>query len=193
MKLNKVNTGMRWRGIVAGSVLVVALLAVGIAGFARNSARDRESLEAAFIYQFTQYVEWPSESFESTNDHFGIGVVGDAELYERLVDVVANKQVGNRPLDTFYVDHPSELPSAQIVYIGSEVVPEVTASDSWPQPSALTVSGAEGFTRAGGIIRIYEQDQRLRIEINIDAAERSQLKISSKLLGLATVVRDEAQ
>ena len=57
--------------------------------------------------------------------------------------------------------------------------------------AVLTVGDSSDFTKNGGMIRLYPQASKLRIEVNIDAAERANLKISSKLLGVATVVHDD--
>lgn len=174
-------------------VIVCALVLSSVPnGFARSTSQDRENLEAAFIYQFTRYVEWPPETFQETNDRFEIVVVGDRKLYDALVKVVSGKNVDDRPFETRFTVEPRELPFGHIVYFGEEVVERSEVDPAWPSNAALTVSAAERFTREGGVVRIYEKDSRLRIEINIDAAERSQLKISSKLLGLANVVRDES-
>ena len=54
----------------------------------------------------------------------------------------------------------------------------------------LTISDTDSFTKEGGVIRLYQQASKLRIEINVDAAERAKLKISSKLLSLGRIVRD---
>ena len=54
----------------------------------------------------------------------------------------------------------------------------------------LTVSDGKGFSQAGGIIELYVEGGRMRFAINVDAAERSGLRLSSRLLGLAKVVRD---
>ena len=56
--------------------------------------------------------------------------------------------------------------------------------------STLTVGEAAGFGARGGIINLTRQQNKLRFEVNLDAAARTHLKISSKLLSLATIVRD---
>jgi hypothetical protein len=53
----------------------------------------------------------------------------------------------------------------------------------------LTVGDTEGFTEAGGMINLTIVDQRVHFEINPDAARRAGMKISSKLLSLAKIVK----
>ena len=55
----------------------------------------------------------------------------------------------------------------------------------------LTIGETEGFAQTGGVINFTLEENKVRFEINVDAAERSHLKISSKLLALAKVVKDE--
>ena len=58
------------------------------------------------------------------------------------------------------------------------------------RPGALTVGETEGFAQLGGVINLTLEDNRVHIEVNVDAAERARLKISSKLLNLAKIVRE---
>ncbi|PYV15768.1 MAG: hypothetical protein DMG21_14080 [Acidobacteria bacterium] len=57
--------------------------------------------------------------------------------------------------------------------------------------SALTVGESAGFAGLGGVINLTVEENKLRFEVNLDAAERAGLKISSKLLSLARIVRDQ--
>jgi len=52
----------------------------------------------------------------------------------------------------------------------------------------LSVSDIADFTRAGGMIDLVEVEQRIRFNINLSAARRARLRLSSQLLKLATIV-----
>lgn len=161
--------------------------------FAGPTAQSISAVEAAFVYQFTRYVEWPEETFERTGNAFAITVVGDRALSEALSQLVAEKGQDGRRYDVRYVERPPSSGFAHIVFIGGDANPvEVLEAGLHFDGETLTVGEDEAFTREGGIMRLYEDNSRLRIEVNIDAAQRSRLKISSKLLDLARIVRDEA-
>lgn len=182
-------------GVVIG--VVAGLLVLGgvwpAATFARTGPQSIAHVEAAFVYQFTRYVEWPEESFSRTGDAFAITVIGDRELSNALSKLVADKGPSDRKYLVTYVDQPGKAPFAHIVFIsGNSDSSQALDAGLDFNGQALTIGKHETFTRDGGIMRLYEDNSRVRIEVNIDAARRSQLKISSKLLDLARIVRDEA-
>lgn len=55
--------------------------------------------------------------------------------------------------------------------------------------SILTVGETEDFTASGGVITFKLKDARVRFEIDIGAADRAKLRISSKLLSLAQAAK----
>lgn len=171
----------------------------GVLGFvltqtaqARTRTSTIQELEAAYLFQFTHYVEWPDSSFERTGNTFVIAIIGDRAVYDALSGLVSGQDTKGRTVRVDYIANPGELQFGQIVYVTGEERWDFLAEcqdDFGGQ--ALTVGIHEDFTREGGIMRLYEEKSRLRIEVNIDAARRSDLKISSKLLGLARIVEDK--
>ena len=101
------------------------------------------------------------------------------------------KPVAGRPIIVREVSTPAEAAECQIVFLDKSDNRRVTdfLSVLVGKP-ILTVSDDENFTEEGGVIRLFEQQNKPKIEINVDEAERSKLTISSKLLSLAVVVRD---
>jgi len=55
--------------------------------------------------------------------------------------------------------------------------------------SIFIVGDMNGFAQDGGIINMVKEESRVAIEINLEAAQLSRLKISSKLLALAKIVK----
>ena len=119
-------------------------------------------------------------------------MIGDEDRARELTALVADKSDDRQYLVT-HVSDAEEVPFAHIVFVGgkSDTAEALDAGVDF-EGHALTVGEHETFTRDGGIMRLYEDNNRLRIEVNLDAAQRSQLKISSKLLDLARIVRAEA-
>ena len=54
--------------------------------------------------------------------------------------------------------------------------------------NVLTVGDFEGFTRRGGMIRFVTVGNKIRMRVNLAAAQAAQLTISSKLLRPAQIV-----
>ena len=182
--------GFCLRSLVLLVLSVVLTLAVSTPAVAQREA-EINKLKAAFIFQFANFVEWPEEALGDDGDPFVICIVGNESLGEILKGAVRGKSVRGREVEIRTMDGSSDLTSCQIMFVDDEDrrdVPRVI--DEYATQPVLTVGDSDDFTSEGGIIRLYPEASKLRIEINIDAAERAGLKISSKLLSLAKVVED---
>lgn len=184
-----------WRIVRVIAALILASVAFCIPSGsvdARSESFAASSVKAAFVYQFANFVEWPEASFENINSPLKIGVAGDDELLEALRKIVAGKKIGLRSVEIVtngILD--DDFHDCHILFIGANDQKSLAAFIKRRNGSAiLAVSDSPSFTRDGGIIRLFDADKKIGIEINIDAAERAQLRISSKLLRLATVVHD---
>jgi hypothetical protein len=148
-------------------------------------------VKAAFIFNFTRFVEWPSEAFADSSSPFVIGVLGRDPFGSALDEIIKGKNVDGRRLTIKRSDRIHDLTSCHILFISSSV------SDSLPRiidklkgDAVLTVGDMDRFAKRGGIIGFVMRDSKVSLEINIDVAKRDKLKISSKLLKLAKIVED---
>ena len=146
---------------------------------------------AAFIYQFTNYVEWPDNAFESKTSPLHICVVGNEAMFENLSKLTSGKKFNDRSIELHHYESIDEVKSCHLLFVGSEVLEESETMPEGHELITLTVGDSKSFTRNGGVIRLFESQSKVRIEINIDAAKRGEFKISSKLLALAEIVHDE--
>ena len=142
-------------------------------------------VKAAYVYKFAHFVEWPGTG--GTASPLLIGVLGDDLFGGALDRAVAWKTVGGRRLVVRRFRNPEELEECAIVFVagsatGLDAILSKTAR--WP---SLTVGESEGFTQAGGMIRFFVDDNRVRFEVNLPAAESAGLRLSSRLLTLARV------
>lgn len=147
-------------------------------------------VKAAFIYHFTEYVEWPSSAFGSTSAPLVIGVVGKSDLFPALQNAVRGKNWNGRDLLVRRVETAKEMRECHILFVPeSEARRLAQILESLGDAPVLTIGESEGFARRGGIINFFTDQNRVRFEINPDAAKRARLTISSKLLNLARIVR----
>ena len=177
------------------AVLILAAVAFCIPSGsvdARTEPQPVSSVKAAFVYQFANFVEWPEASFENSDSPLKIGVTGDDELLEALRKLVAGKKIGRRSVEIVANGGlDDDFRDCHILFIGANDQKSLsTYIEKWRESAVLAVSDSPSFTQDGGIIRLFDADKKIGIEINIDAAERAQLRISSRLLRLATVVHD---
>ena len=157
---------------------------------AAGSKPTEYDVKAAFLYQFTMFVEWPSSAFADSSSPFVIGVLGDDPFGHSLDDAVRGKDVSGRRIVIKRFSRLSELQNCQMLYVSTSEGNRVSSViDKTSGQNTLTVSDIERFAREGGVIELKTTDGRVGFEISTGAAKRSGLKISSKLLRLASSVR----
>lgn len=151
-------------------------------------ARERR-VEALFVYNFAKFVDWPPSFFASPQDQFTICIVGDDPFGGELDQAVIGKYINGRRTAIKRVIKGRDAHACQIAFVGYPDERRVKATlEELASFSVLTVGAAKGFTEWGGVVNLTLESNKVGFEINMDAAERSQLKISSKLLKLAKAV-----
>jgi hypothetical protein len=159
-----------------------------------SQAADRPtneySIKAAFLYNFSRFVSWP-EKVAQHNDEFELCVIGN-DPFGKVLDTLSGKSVHGQPLKVRRLTDGAITGACQLVYIGeSETKQFARLLGMVRARPVLTVSDIDDFAMHGGIIRFKLDNKKVRFDINVDAAERAGLKISSRLLSLATIVREE--
>jgi hypothetical protein len=174
---------------------VLAHQVIGTATKASASeTSDEYKVEAAFLFHFAQLVDWPPEVENSPDNSLFLCTVG-ADPFQGALEVeVAGKPVGNRTIRIRHIEEAEDMQGCQIVYIGraeSKRLPLlVTALHNAP---ILTVGDSPNFLDAGGMIRFVLAENKVRFEINLNAAQSARLKIGSRLLVLAEHVVGDAR
>ncbi len=145
-----------------------------------------QAVKAAYLYNFTKFVNWPVESPLSKPPALTIGILDDDSLADAVDATVRDKQVGGRPLAVRRFRKADEVVPCAVLFVGREMsghLPRLLEQlRGWP---VLTVSDAEGFASHGGVIGLVVEDNRVRFEIGVTAAQEAGLQISSKLLRLS--------
>lgn len=170
-----------------GGSLLCLLLAAGAAlGEPHPGAVSQAQVEAAFLYNFTKFVEWPDHA---AHRPIVIGVLGESRLTADLRAIVADRKVNGRAIVVRTVATLDEVKAVQILFVESEADAWFQAlKDGLGDAPVLTVGESAAFIGAGGAIRFVARDSKLRFEINVGAAERARLKVSAQLQELATAV-----
>ena len=147
-------------------------------------------IKAAYLYNFAMFVDWPPDAFATRTSPFVIGILG-ADRFDRALErTVSGKRIDKRPIVVRRVDAPHELKRCHIVFVSSSDAARnadvLGRLDGLP---VLVVGETPDFARRGGSIAFLVEDNRVRFEVNLDAARRAKLTISAKLLSLAKTVR----
>lgn len=174
--------------VVSVAFIVFALI---LPPWGARAADDDSTLEqrvkAAFLYQFASYVEWPPGVFAQPTTPITIAVMGADMVAAELGQVVAGRTVGGRAVTVKRVRPGESLAGVHILFVGRA---ESARLGQLGQPRAiLTVTETDGALNQGSIINFVLVDRRVRFEIALDSAEKSGLKLSSRLLAVAQQVQ----
>lgn len=171
------------------AVAVCLLLNVTLpASGARASEFDEYAVKAAYLYNFAKFVEWPSGAFANADAPLSICIAGD-NPFGGALDSLSGKMVESRPVAVRHVPAATGLEKCHIVYIGRAEQGRFKAVlAKLARLPILTVGDIADFAQEGGMIGLVEAEQRIRFNINLAATRQANLKLSSQLLKLATIV-----
>lgn len=161
--------------------------------YAQTSLIDREyEIKAAYLYNFGKYVEWSSEADAAigVNSPFLIGVVGDNPFGNALENVARAKQLGGRRIVIHGIRTADDYRHCHILFFPRGTTEPLASAvlERARQAPTLLVGEHDGFVEAGGCANFSIRANRVKFEINPDAAQRRGLRISSRLLRLGTIV-----
>jgi hypothetical protein len=177
--------------MVTPAVGLAMVLLLPAAAAASDRTPTEYQVKAAFLYNFARYVRWPADPRASAGP-FVIAVLGQDPFGSALDGTLQGKTLEGRPIVLRRVSRAEDAADSQILFIGDserERLPAILAHLG-PDP-VLTVGEMSRFAESGGVIGFRVEQERVRLEVNLEAAQRSRLRISSELLKLARIVETQ--
>lgn len=177
-----------FQGIVKTFVWsLIALLVITVFATPLNAQDlDETSIKAAYVFNLTKFVEWPRAGTKLV-----VGFVGDGPMGEALEKSLTGKTSGTRVIQVVLYPKSDALEQCDVIYVAYTSPKKTRATlDQLHDKSVLTVGDTESFPKDGGMVALVRKDAQVRLEINLDAVQRSRLTISSRVLSIATIVRD---
>jgi hypothetical protein len=164
------------------------VLMLAVSGVCAEEFQPSEyQLKAAFLFNFAKFVEWPAGAFSEAKSPMIIGVLGDNPFGAELERTIRDKTVNGRPLQIKEYRSLSEARACHILFVSnSEKKRLAEVFEGLRGTSVLTVGETEDFIESGGMISFVRESNKIRFQINDRAARTAGLKISSKLLNLAS-------
>lgn len=143
-------------------------------------------VKAAFLYNFIKFVTWENEQ---TPESVSICAFGDPEFIRDLKSI-EGKKAHEKNISVNEMESLNKSIQCNVLFISRYESPDYKKIIAEAEKHRiLTVSDIDGFAEKGGIIELFTtDDNKIRFRINIRAAEKSGLKISSELLKLAVIV-----
>ncbi|HEY7120876.1 MAG TPA: YfiR family protein [Tepidisphaeraceae bacterium] len=175
-------------------LLVAAWLAGGAPlcgpALADQAPPSREyQLKAAYLCNFLQFIAWPPQAFATSDSPIVITVQGENPFGTAIEQCARGKNVRGRPIVVRYAPQAAAVGLTHVLFVagpGAQPPQEGVGGGH-----VLSVADAEHFTAAGGCVRFFAEQNKIRFEINTSAAHRAGLKIQAKLLQLARIHKED--
>jgi YfiR/HmsC-like len=168
---------------------LLASLAVLASACVYGAAPTEYEVKAVFLFNFTQFVDWPAAAFSDGSSPLIIGVLGSDPFGEALEDAIQGETVNGRPLAVRRYSKVEDIDHCHVLFINLPNNQQLSdVLEQMRERSILTVSDSTEFARSGGAIQFITVDNKIRLQINPHAAKLANLTISSKLLRPARIV-----
>jgi len=165
--------------------VVLCLLAV----LAQAQSAAEYQVKAAFLFIFAKFVEWPSQTFASPETPLEICVLGQDPFGREFEQRIVEKVVNSRQITVAHPQGVAQARGCQILFVASSEKLRIRGIlEGLKGASVLTVADTPSFIQTGGIINFVLDQDRVRFEINLKAAELAHLKLSARLLTVAKQV-----
>ena len=169
--------------------LIILLLTLSSVATLAQSIPDKEhQIKAIFLYNITQFVRWPKDSFSEINSPLVIGILGNNPFGNYLSEVIQGEAVENHPLIVRYLDNIDEVKDCHLLYVNEDNLQKLQfIFESLKFAPILTIGESEFFYKNGGMVQLYTKKGKVRIKINLETLKTSLLDVSATLLQIADV------
>lgn len=170
--------------------LISVCLSVPTSAQSTSAAAPSEYLiKAGFTYNFAKLMQWPDRAFTQPDSPIVIGILGTDPFGNTLRDVLAGKNANGRSFVIKRLKFGAEFKDCNILFVSASETAHLDeifrAARGLP---ILTIGETPSFARRGGIINFVIEEDKIRFEVNVEAAKQADIAISSRLLTLAKIV-----
>ncbi len=174
---------------------VAAVLATALTAPTRIAAAEKADtasdveVKAALLYRFAKFVQWPALQ---NGAPILVCIVGSRAIADAVTVTVRGQNIDGHLIGLSPADDSATWPGCNLLFVADSEIGRASAGLANIRAlPVLTVSDSSGFASTSGIIELYVEGGRMRFAINAEAAEHSGLHLSSRLLGLARIVRSQ--
>lgn len=162
---------------------------IGMVSPVQKESPNAAQVKAVFLFNFAQFVEWPNQTFPAAKAPLIIGVLGKDPFESNLDATIRGESIKGHPLIIHRYNNLQDIKNCHILYINLYQPDQLeNVLGALKGRRILTISDAPKFAQMGGIIQFVTENNKIRMRINQEAAQASELIISSKLLRLAEIV-----
>lgn len=171
-------------------VVLIALLLSGGGTGLRGQTVTAPAVKAGFLYNFAKFAEWPSDVLPP-GAPLVLCVIEDVGVTAALEETATRRTVEGHPVVVRKVEADGPVRTCHLLYVdrpdpktASALIARLSGA------SVLSVGGQDGFAQLGGVAHLFVDNDRMRFAVNVEAAQRQRVKLSSRLLSLAVIVKD---
>jgi len=169
-------------------LVMLALLCSNFTGTGQSSPSLERRLKAVFLFNFTQFVQWPQNALPADQSPFVIGILGPNPFGVYLEEIISDEKVNGHPLTVHYYNQVEEMQACHILFVNiADIKKQEETIAALKNRNILTVSDSYDFLQKNGMIRLYTSENKIKIQINLEASKNAGMEISSKLLRLAEI------
>jgi hypothetical protein len=188
-----VHTASSWPRAMVILLTVAGALAVSTQPASAQTDQVGEyELKAAILYNLIRFVEWPPSAYADSQAPTVLCILGQDPFGNSLKTLEQKKDASGRPISIRQLKNENGIRDCHVLYISSSERKTITQIlTRLKGSSVMTVGEMSQFAVQGGVIQFTLEDKQVHFQINLDAVSRMELKISSRLLVLARIVKDQ--
>ena len=171
------------------AVVAATTLSVSFRAYAQTATAA--TITSAFLYNFAKFTEWPPDTL-AAGQRIALCVIGDNAVGDALEQTIKGHAIESHELTVEMVRADGNLRSCHLLYVsGLDAKRSLHLIESLKAAPVFTASDADKFAELGGVAQLTLENGRMQFAINVAAAQRARLQLSSKLLSLAQIIKEE--
>lgn len=181
--LHFIGMTLQFKPIYLGVWILVLAMCSGT-GYADNI---REwTIKAAYLFRLSLFVDWPEDKLTSSGtENVRFCITGEKQNVDTIESVLSNKSINQHDIEIINVTLQSELQSCHLLYISRDTQDKRLFLEAVANDSVLTMGDTDEFYRHGGMVLLFEKENRIHFAINIGQLDLSRIKVRAQLLNLA--------
>ncbi|MBI4600564.1 MAG: YfiR family protein [Planctomycetes bacterium] len=183
--------GRRGQRVLAASLL--GPLAAALLAAAGPEGPGEHEVKAQFLHRFALFIEWPADAFADPKEPLVFGVLGKDPFGGALEEALRDKRIAGRGLVVKRFPELKDLEPCHVLFVSESMKSSLKeVLQAVKGKPTVTVSDLDAFAEEGGVFRFFLAEKKVRFKINLSAAERARVTISSRLLQVGEAFREPA-
>ena len=189
MRSGQPNLSPFRRGIFP-AVLAILCFFSPVSNAAAEDRLPEYQLKMVFLYKFAKFVQWPEEAFADAKSPIIIGILGKDPFGPEFDKAIEGRTAYGRSIQLRRFTPDDAFEECHILFVSSSLKEDLkTLIEQLERQPVLTVSDISGFPQAGGMVNLIIKKEQLRMQINLEAAQHADLRISSRLLKMVDIYK----